>query len=91
MAEAERAPQVARALDDVGRATARDALSALFTHAKASALVQGDTAEMVRRFSALLWGDLMLGLFLGVVERPSEESLKQQAHQAAGAFMRLYP
>lgn len=90
ISEAERAPEVARILDNIGRAASRDALSALFTHAKASGLVQGETIEMGQRFSALLWGDLMLGLLLGVVERPSEQTLKQQARQATEAFMRLY-
>lgn len=90
IAEAERAPEVARTLDDVGRATPRDALTDLFASAKASGLVQADTQEMARRFSALLWGDLMLGLLLRVVERPSEEVLKRRAQQATHAFMQLY-
>ncbi len=91
IAEAERAPEVAHTLDRIGRAASRDALGALLTQAKASGLVRGDTAEMGRRFSALLWGDLMLGLLLCVAERPGERALKQQAHQATEAFMRLYP
>ena len=91
IAEAERAPEVARTLDGIGRAASRDALGAVFTQAKASGLVRGDAAEMGRRFSALLWGDLMLELLLCVAKRPSERALKQQAHQATEAFMRLYP
>lgn len=91
IAEAERAPEVAHILDDIGRAASRDALGALLTQAKASGLVGGDAAEMGRRFSALLWGDLMSGLLLCVAERPSKRALKQQAHQATEAFMRLYP
>ena len=91
IAEAERAPEVARTLEDIGRATSREALHALFVHAKASKLVQGDAAEMGRWFLALLWGDLMLGLLLCVAQRPSERALKQQTHQATEAFMRLYP
>ena len=90
IAEAGRAPEVARTLDEVGRATARDALSGLFKHATARGLVHGDAAEMVRRYSALLWGDLMLRLLLRVAERPSDTVLKRQAHQAAEVFMKLH-
>ncbi len=90
IAEAERAPQVARTLEDVGRATARDALSGLLTQARVFGLVQGDVAEMASRFSALLWGDLMLGLLLCVVGRPTDLALKQRAHHAAELFMRIY-
>ena len=90
IAEAERAPEVARTLNSIGRAASRDALGGLFAHAQASGLVQGDTDEIGRRFLALLWGDLLLGLLLCVVKRPSEETLKQHARQATEAFMRLY-
>lgn len=90
ISEAERAPEVARTLDNIGRAASRDALSAQFTHAKTSGLVQGDIADMGQRFSALLWGDLMLGLLLCITERPSQQALKRRAHQATRAFMRLY-
>ncbi len=90
IAEAERAPEVARTLDRVGRATARDALTRLFTHAKASGLVHGDVTEIASRYAALLWGDLMLGLLLCVVERPSESALKRKARDAVQAVMRLY-
>ena len=90
ISEAERAPEVARTLDDIGRTASRDALGALFAHAKASGLVQGEIADMVQRFSALLWGDLMMGLLICIMERPSEQALERRARHAAGDFMRLY-
>ncbi len=90
IAEAERAPDVARTLENVGRTAARDALTGLFTHAKATGLVEGDPAEMARRFSALLWEDLMVGLLLRVVERPTGAALNQRAIDATAAFLRLY-
>lgn len=89
IAEAERAPGIARMLEAVGRAIPREALKTLFTHAKSSGFVKGDVAEMTRQFLALLWGDLMLGLLLRVVERPDEQALKHQARQASQSFMLL--
>lgn len=90
IAEAERAPEIARSLEDLGRATTREALNALFTHAKASKILKGGAVQLARQFSALLWGDLMLSLLLGVIERPDNQALKQQARQAAMSFMQLY-
>ena len=90
IAEAERAPEVAHTLNNIGRAASRHALENLFIQAKTAGLVQGDATEMGRQFSALLWGDLMLGLLLCVIDRPSEQALKQQARQATEAFMRIY-
>lgn len=90
IAEAEHNPEIARTLEEVGQATARHALNRLFEHATARGLVHGDATEMARRYSALLWGDLMLRLLLHVVERPGDMALEQQAHQAAEVFMSLY-
>ncbi len=89
--EAERAPEIPRILDSVGRQASRDALKDLFTHAKTAGLVHGDEIDMTRRFLALLWGDLMLGLLLRVAERPGEQALAQQARQAVDTFMRIFP
>ncbi len=89
--EAERAPEIPRILDSVGRQASRDALKDLFTHAKAARLVHGDEIDMTRRFLALLWGDLMLGLLLRIAERPGEQALAQQARQAVDTFMRIFP
>lgn len=89
IAEAERAPEIARTLDTLGRATAREALNASFAQATASGIVTGDAAALARQFSALLWGDLMLGLLLGIAERPDDQALKRQAREAAEAFMLL--
>lgn len=90
IAEAERAPEVAQTLDTIGRATARDALSELFTQAAASNLLKGDAAEMARRFLVFLWGDLMLELLLNVVKRPAKKSLMLQANRATETFMQFY-
>jgi AcrR family transcriptional regulator len=91
IAEAERAPEIARALDSVGRAAARKALAAVLETAQARGLVGGDPAEMATRFLALLWGDLMMGLLLRLVDPPTPEEAARRARDAASAFLRLHP
>jgi AcrR family transcriptional regulator len=64
IAEAERTPKVARALDTIGRETSRVVLREMLTQARSSGLLDGDPAEMAEQFTALLWGNLMIGLLL---------------------------
>jgi AcrR family transcriptional regulator len=91
IAEAERAPEIARALDSIGRAAARTELATLLERARSRGLLGGDPAEMVERFLALLWGDLMMGLLLRLVETPTPEQAGHRAKHAAAAFLRLHP
>jgi AcrR family transcriptional regulator len=91
IAEAERAPEVARALDTVGRETSRVALREMLAQARSSGLLEGDPAEMAWQFTALLWGDLMVSLLLRVADAPNETEIKRRARNAATAFLRLYP
>ncbi len=70
IAEAVSAPEVARALDSVGRATARGALHQIMARARSSGLLDGRPNELAEQFAALLWGDMMIELLLGVAERP---------------------
>jgi AcrR family transcriptional regulator len=95
IAEAVRAPEVARALDSVGRQTGRTALTAIMTQAQAHGLLGGrapDVAEQfAEQFAGLLWGDLMLRLLLGTTDQPSPREITRRAHSAATAFMRLHP
>jgi AcrR family transcriptional regulator len=90
IAEAERAPEIARALDSIGRAAARKELAAVLAKARARGLLDGDSAEMAERFLALLWGDLMMRLLLRLVETPTTEQAGQRAREAATAFLRLF-
>jgi AcrR family transcriptional regulator len=53
--EAERAPEIALALDSIGRARARRELAAVLEKARARGLQTGDPGEMATRFLALLW------------------------------------
>jgi AcrR family transcriptional regulator len=91
IAEAERTPEVAAALDSIGRAAARKELAAVLERALARRLLSGDPAEMVEQFLALLWGDLMMGLLLGLVETPTSGEAGRRGRDAAAAFLRLEP
>ncbi|MGN6146845.1 MAG: TetR/AcrR family transcriptional regulator [Mesorhizobium sp.] len=91
IAEAERAPEIAQALDSIGRAAARDELAALLAKAQAHGLLQGPPAELARQFLVLLWGELMMNLLLRLVETPTSEEVGERARDAASAFLHLHP
>ncbi|HET7873022.1 MAG TPA: TetR/AcrR family transcriptional regulator [Terriglobales bacterium] len=91
IAEAVSAPEVARALDSIGRETSRAALGNIMARAQKSGLIQGRPAELAEQFSGLLWGTLMVSLFLGVAERPSTHKIAERAREAADAFLQLHP
>ena len=91
VAEAERAPEVARALDSIGRETGRAALRNIMLQAQASGLLDGRPAELAEQFRGLLWGDLMVSLLLGVAERPDQREIARRARDAAAAFLQLHP
>jgi AcrR family transcriptional regulator len=91
IAEAVRAPEVAQALDSIGRETSRTALRGIMARAEASGLLTGRPAELAGQFGGLLWGDLMVSLLLGVTDRPSARAIAQRAREAAAAFLQLHP
>ncbi|MBV8455868.1 MAG: TetR/AcrR family transcriptional regulator C-terminal domain-containing protein [Acetobacteraceae bacterium] len=92
IAEATRAPEVAQALDSVGRGAARAALAELLANAQSNALIgPGDPAAMATQFLGLLWEDLMVGLLLGVAEAPDANEAEPRATKATDAFLQLYP
>ena len=91
IAEAVRAPEVARALHQVGRESSRAALREALAGARSLALLDGSPAEMAERFVALLWGDVMLNLLLRVAEAPSEGEARRRAQAATAAFLLLHP
>ena len=53
IAEAVHAPEVAQALDSIGRETSRAALRQIMTRAEASGLLVGDSAELAEQFGGL--------------------------------------
>jgi AcrR family transcriptional regulator len=91
IAEAVHAPEVARALDSIGRETSRVALQKIMTQAQASGLLDGSPAGFAEQFSGLLWGGLMISLLLGVAARPDPREIAKRARDAADAFLRLHP
>ena len=91
IAEAVRAPEVARALDSIGGESSRAALREIMTRAQRAGILSGDPREMAEHFAGLLWGNLMVGLLLRVVDRPSPREFARRARNATAAFLRLYP
>jgi len=91
IAEAVQAPEVARALNSIGREASRAALRKIMAEAQASGLLTGRPAELARQFAGLLWGDLVVSLLLGVAERPTPREIAVRARAAAAAFLQLHP
>ena len=91
IAEAVQAPEVARALDSVGRQATRTALHQIMTGAQASGLLTGRPDDLASEFAGLLWRDLMVSLLLGVAERPHPPEIAARATEAAAAFLQLHP
>jgi AcrR family transcriptional regulator len=91
IAEAIHAPDVAQALDSIGRETSRAALRQIMGRAQTSRLLDGRPAQLAEQFGGLLWCDLMVSLLLGVAERPSPREFEGRARNAAAAFLELHP
>jgi AcrR family transcriptional regulator len=91
IAEAVHAPEVAQALDTIGRETSRAALRQIMAQAHASRLLNGRPAELAEQFGGLLWGNLMVSLLLGVAKRPNSREVAARARDATAAFLQLHP
>jgi len=91
IAEAVHAPEVAQALDSIGRETSRTALHELMARAQAGGLLDGQPAELADQFGSLLLGDLLISLLLGVAKRPGPHESLERARSATAAFLRLHP
>jgi AcrR family transcriptional regulator len=89
--EAVQAPEVARALDSIGREAGRAALRKIMGEAQACGLLTGHPAELAGQFAGLLWRDLMVSLLLGVAKRPRPREIAGRAREAASAFLQLHP
>jgi AcrR family transcriptional regulator len=89
IAEALHAPEVAQAVDSIGRETIHAALRRMMSRARASGLLVGTPTELAEQFGWLLWGDMMVNLLLGVAQRPSSREFAERARDAAVAFLRL--
>ena len=91
IAEAVQAPEVARALNSIGREASRAAMRKIMAEAQASGLLTGRPAELAGQFAGLLWRDLLVSLLLGVAERPKPREIAGRARDAAAAFLQLHP
>jgi AcrR family transcriptional regulator len=90
VAESERSPDVAAALN-ASRFANRHALEQLLVRAQAAGVLgQGDPPRMVEQFFALLWGDLLVSRLLGA-GAPTGTEIEQRGTEAATAFLKLYP
>ncbi|HEX4604288.1 MAG TPA: TetR/AcrR family transcriptional regulator [Candidatus Angelobacter sp.] len=91
IAEVAQAPEVARAVDSIGREASRAALRKIMDGAQASGLLAGSPGELAEQFAGLLWRDLMVSLLLGVVGRPASRETAERARNATDAFLKLHP
>jgi AcrR family transcriptional regulator len=90
IAEAVRAPEVARALDSVGGEATRVALRDIMKRARSAGLLGGDPGKMAGQFAGLLWQNLMVSLLLGVTDRPTSREIEQRARDATAALLQIY-
>jgi AcrR family transcriptional regulator len=90
IAEANHAPEVAQALDSIGRETSRAALRQIMARAQGLGLLSGDPSELAEQFGGLLWGTLMISLLLGVAKRPNSREVAARARDATTAFLKLH-
>jgi len=91
ISEVNQAPEVARALNSIGRETSRAALRRIMAGAQESGLLTGRPAELAEQFAGLLWRDLQVSLLLGVAERPNPREIARRARDATAAFLQLHP
>jgi len=90
IAEVLHAPEVARAVDSIGRETSRSAMRKVMSLAQKAGLLTGNPAELAEQFGGLLWRDLLVSLLLGVVERPDDGEIMTRARKAADDFLHLH-
>jgi hypothetical protein len=90
IAEAAQSPEVARALNSVGREASHAALRKIMAEAQASGLLAGRPVELAEQFGGLLWRDLLVSLLLGVAEPANPGEIARRASDAAAVFLQLH-
>lgn len=91
-AEAERAPEMARIVNEGGRNAQLRSMTGFLTMAKDNQLLPDIASDiMAGRFFALLWGDLLLRLVLRLEEVPTQAAIAERAEAATRDFLTLYP
>jgi AcrR family transcriptional regulator len=88
IAESDRTPEIARALDSGGREANQLALSGWLAKAQAHGLIgAGDPAAMAARYFAALWGNLLIQLLLRVRAAPTTDEIEVRARAATEALL----
>jgi len=88
IAEADRAPEIARVLYQNGPEANQLALAAFFRKAQAQGLIEhSEPAALARRYASVLWADLMIPLLLRVREAPSSKEIESRAKAATEAVL----
>jgi len=91
ISESTRSPGVAASIDEFGRQPARAALESLLRSARSAKLLAGDDlGSMVAHYQALLSGDFLLWLLLGLAPTPGEKEINRRAEEVARLFLALY-
>ena len=85
IAEAVHAPEVAHALDSIGRDAARAAWRKIMAAGQGVRTTRRQPPGTCRsKFAALLWGDLMISLLLGVISQPNPRRDRQARPRRRG-------
>jgi hypothetical protein len=90
IAEAERAPEIAQALESIARGAVRASLLELVNAAIGRSLLAGEPSEMVETFTALLFGNVLVTWLLNVARPPAARDMTLRAQRVTGAFLKLY-
>ncbi|MBH5368658.1 TetR/AcrR family transcriptional regulator [Bradyrhizobium glycinis] len=77
------APKVAQTLETMARKPIREALRTIMANAVSAGLLTGEPEVMTDTFLGVLWGDLMTGLLLQTIDRPSTADIARRAGEAS--------
>jgi AcrR family transcriptional regulator len=92
IAEAKRAPEVARAVDGTGREATRRTLTSLLARAQSAGVIgPGEPAELAAQYLALVWEGLLMDLLLGLAEAPTPAEIEHRVARGTEAFLSLHP
>jgi hypothetical protein len=92
IAEAPGNTELGEILDARGREPNRQALVELVRHGQAAGFLErSDPLDIAREFFALLIGDLMVWLLVGVNDTPGAAEIRARAERATRAVLALHP
>lgn len=90
IAEAVRSPEIAQALETLAIAPIRATITGVMDRARTAKLIAGEPTALAAEFSALLFGDLMVRLLLGVADQPNAGEIARRAGEATKTFLNLH-